>query len=156
MKKFSDEGNQIHNFFFSSGSGTVINYGSGSDFLTSYGSGSTSQKVTVPTVPVPQRYFKVPRRPSHHCTDQVYIPEQYSRNRQEHPAAAAPLAGSSTACPRSWSATSPRPSCSTEARQLKGTVRPDWISKGLLPLDSPFKGHQPLYVFNFLFLILNI
>jgi hypothetical protein len=37
----------------SSGSGTVINYGSGSDFLTSYGSGSTSQTVTVPTVPVP-------------------------------------------------------------------------------------------------------
>ncbi len=37
----------------SSGSGTVIYYGSGSDFLTSYGSGSTSQKVTVPTVPVP-------------------------------------------------------------------------------------------------------
>jgi hypothetical protein len=37
----------------SSGSGTVINYGSGSDFLTCYGSGSTSQKVTVPTVPVP-------------------------------------------------------------------------------------------------------
>ncbi len=42
-----------------SGSGTVINYGSGSgsDFLTSYGSGygsgSTSQKVTVPKVPVP-------------------------------------------------------------------------------------------------------
>ncbi len=43
----------IHNFISSSGSGTVINYGSGSDFLTSYGSGSTSQKVTVPTVPVP-------------------------------------------------------------------------------------------------------
>ena len=42
----------IHNFISSSGSGTVINYGS--DFLTSYGSGSTSQKVTVPTVPVPQ------------------------------------------------------------------------------------------------------
>jgi hypothetical protein len=41
----------------SSGSGTVINYGSSSDFLTSYGSGygsgSTSQKVTVPSVPVP-------------------------------------------------------------------------------------------------------
>jgi hypothetical protein len=35
---------------------TVINYGSGSDFLTSYGSGSTSQKVPVPTVPVPQRW----------------------------------------------------------------------------------------------------
>jgi hypothetical protein len=51
-----NEGNQIHIFMPSSGSGTVINYGSGSgsDFLTSYGSGSTSQKVTVPTVPVPQ------------------------------------------------------------------------------------------------------
>jgi hypothetical protein len=51
-----NEGNQIHNFLSSSGSGTVINYssGSGSDFSTSYGSGSgsTSQKVTVPTVPV--------------------------------------------------------------------------------------------------------
>jgi hypothetical protein len=48
-----NEGNQIHNFMSSSGSGTVINYSSGSDFLTSYGSGSgsTSQKVTVP---VPQ------------------------------------------------------------------------------------------------------
>jgi hypothetical protein len=46
-----NEGNQIHNFMSSSGSGTVINYGSGcgSDFC----SGSTSQKVTVPTVPVP-------------------------------------------------------------------------------------------------------
>ncbi len=47
-----NEGNQIHNFMSSSGSGTVINYGSGSYFLISYGSGSTSQKVTVPTVPV--------------------------------------------------------------------------------------------------------
>jgi hypothetical protein len=39
-----NEGNQIHNFISSSGSGTVINYGSGSgfDFLTSYGSGSGS------------------------------------------------------------------------------------------------------------------
>ena len=57
MKKMFNEGNQIHNFMSSSGSGTVINYGSGSNFLTSYGSGygsgSTSQKVTVPTVPVP-------------------------------------------------------------------------------------------------------
>ncbi len=55
MKKKFNEGNQIHNLISSSGSGTVINYGSGSDFLTSYGSrsGSTSQKVTVPTVPVP-------------------------------------------------------------------------------------------------------
>jgi hypothetical protein len=47
MKKMFNEGNQIHNFMSSSGSGTVINYGSGSDFLTSYGfgsgSGSTSQ-----------------------------------------------------------------------------------------------------------------
>ncbi len=53
MKKMFNEGNQIHNFLSSSGSGTVINYGSGSDILTSYGSGSgsTSQKVTVPTVP---------------------------------------------------------------------------------------------------------
>jgi hypothetical protein len=38
-----NEGNQIHNLVSSSGS----------DFLTSFGSGSTSQKVTVPTVPVP-------------------------------------------------------------------------------------------------------
>ncbi len=57
MEKLFKEGNQIHNFMSSSGSGTVINYGSDSEFLTSYGSGygsgSTSQKVTVPTVPVP-------------------------------------------------------------------------------------------------------
>jgi hypothetical protein len=59
MKKMLNEGNQTHNFISSSGSGTVINYGSGSDFLTSYGSGSTSQKVTVPTVPVPQRCLNV-------------------------------------------------------------------------------------------------
>jgi hypothetical protein len=39
-----NEGNQMHNFICSSGSGTVINYGSGSgyDFLTRYGSGSTT------------------------------------------------------------------------------------------------------------------
>ncbi len=37
MKKFLNEGNQIHNFISSSGSG--------SDFLTNYGSGSTCQKV---------------------------------------------------------------------------------------------------------------
>ncbi len=51
MKKMLNEGNQIHNCIYKSGSGTVINYGSfsGSDFLTSYG--STSLKVTVPTVP---------------------------------------------------------------------------------------------------------
>jgi hypothetical protein len=62
MKKILNEGNKIHNLKSRSGSGTVINYGS--DFLTSYGSssgsGSTSQKVTVPTVPVPalQRCLK--------------------------------------------------------------------------------------------------
>ncbi len=41
---FFNEGNQIHNFISSSGS----------EYWTSYSSGSTSQKVTVPTVPVPQ------------------------------------------------------------------------------------------------------
>ena len=41
------------NVMFSSCAGTVIKYGSGSDFSRTYGSGSTSQKVTVPTVPVP-------------------------------------------------------------------------------------------------------
>jgi hypothetical protein len=58
MNKCFNEGNLIHNFKSSSGSGTVISYGSGSDFLTSYGfgSGSTSQKVTVLAVPVPQHW----------------------------------------------------------------------------------------------------
>ncbi len=42
-----NERNQIHYFISSSGSGTVINYGSG----------STSQKVTVPPVPVPQHCY---------------------------------------------------------------------------------------------------
>jgi hypothetical protein len=41
MKKMLNEGNQIHNFISSSGSGSS--------------SGSTSQKATVHTVPVPQR-----------------------------------------------------------------------------------------------------
>jgi hypothetical protein len=54
MTKMVNEGNQLHNFISGFGAGTVINYGSGSDFLTSNGSGSTSQKVTVSTVPVPQ------------------------------------------------------------------------------------------------------
>ncbi len=58
-EKMLNEGNQIHNFISSSCSGTLINYGSGSDFLTSYGSGSTRQKVTVPTVPVPQHWYKM-------------------------------------------------------------------------------------------------
>ncbi len=49
MKKMFNEGNQIHNFMSSSGSGTVINYGSdsGSDFLTSYGSGYGSGSTTL-------------------------------------------------------------------------------------------------------------
>ncbi len=55
-----NEGNQTYNFISSSGSGTVINYGSGSDFLTSYGSGSASQKVTVPTIPVPSGKLDFP------------------------------------------------------------------------------------------------
>ncbi len=48
----------------SSSSGTVINYGSSSDFSTIYGSGSTSQKVTVPAVPVP-----VPQHWGQACDD---------------------------------------------------------------------------------------
>ena len=34
MEKIVNEGNQIHNFISSSGSGTVINYGSGSEQVT--------------------------------------------------------------------------------------------------------------------------
>ncbi len=43
-----------------SGSGTVINYGSGfiAHYSSSSGSGSASQKVTVPAVPVPQRWVE--------------------------------------------------------------------------------------------------
>ncbi len=55
-----NEGNQIHNFISSSGSGTVINYGSGSDFLTSYGSGGS--------VPVPQRCQK-----EWHCPPNILL-----------------------------------------------------------------------------------
>ena len=51
-----NEGNQINNFKSGFGSGTVINYGSGLGFLTSSGSGFASQKVKVPTVPVPQHW----------------------------------------------------------------------------------------------------
>jgi hypothetical protein len=32
---------------------------------------------------------------------------------------------------------------------LKGTVQPDWICRRVVPLESPLKGHQPLYVFDF-------
>jgi hypothetical protein len=51
MEKMSNEGNQIHNFVSSSGSGT--------DLLTSYGSGSTGQKVPVP---IPQRLLQNGKR----------------------------------------------------------------------------------------------
>ena len=42
--------------------------------------------------------------------------------------------------------------------QLKGTVQPDWICMRVVPvpLESPLKGHQPLYVFDFLISVLNI
>jgi hypothetical protein len=78
-----NEGNQIHNLISSSGSGTVINYGSGSGsyFLTSYGSGygsgSTSQKVTVPTVPVPV--------PQHWRMDQIAENLHYIFQHGRHP-----------------------------------------------------------------------
>jgi hypothetical protein len=40
---------------------------------------------------------------------------------------------------------------------FKGTVlRPDSISLRVVSLDWPQKGHQPLYVVDFLILILNI
>ncbi len=39
---------------------------------------------------------------------------------------------------------------------LKGTIRPDWICMRVVPLESPLKGHQPLYVFDFLISVLNI
>jgi hypothetical protein len=39
---------------------------------------------------------------------------------------------------------------------LKGTVRPDWICMRVVPLESPLKGPQPLYVFDFLISVLNI
>ncbi len=40
--------------------------------------------------------------------------------------------------------------------RVKGTVRPDWIWMRVVPLENPLKGHQLIYVFNFLFFILNI
>ena len=41
--------------------------GSGSHFLACHGSGSASQKVTVPTVPVPQRCFYDPKKKNYKC-----------------------------------------------------------------------------------------
>jgi hypothetical protein len=63
MKKILNEGNKIHNFISSSGSGTVINYGSGSDFLTSYGSGSTTVKINFLLI-------------NNWCPDQYYNPKK--------------------------------------------------------------------------------
>jgi hypothetical protein len=57
-----NEGNQIHNFISSSGSGTVINYDSGSDFLTSYGSGSGSSSTTLVLVFEEKKTFKYRKR----------------------------------------------------------------------------------------------
>ncbi len=34
---------------------------------------------------------------------------------------------------------------------FKGTFQPDWICMRVVPLDRPGKGHQPLYVLDFLF-----
>ncbi len=34
---------------------------------------------------------------------------------------------------------------------FKGILRPDWICMRVVSLESPLKGHQPLYVLNFLF-----
>jgi hypothetical protein len=65
-EKMLNEGNQIHNFIPSSGSGTVINYGSGSDFLSSYDSFSASLKVTVPMVLVSQ-----------HCLQSIFTIELF-------------------------------------------------------------------------------
>jgi hypothetical protein len=39
---------------------------------------------------------------------------------------------------------------------FKGIVWPDWICMRVVPLESPLKGHQPLYVFDFLISVLNI
>jgi hypothetical protein len=41
-------------------------------------------------------------------------------------------------------------------KSFNGTVRPVWICTRVVPLESPLKGHQPLYVFDFLILVLNI
>ncbi len=39
---------------------------------------------------------------------------------------------------------------------LKGSVRPDWIYMRVVPLDRPWKGHKPLWVFDFLISHLTI
>ncbi len=39
---------------------------------------------------------------------------------------------------------------------IKGTVRPDWICMRVVSLESPLKGHQPLYILYFLFFIFDL
>jgi hypothetical protein len=39
---------------------------------------------------------------------------------------------------------------------LKGTIRPDWICMKGVSLNRSLKGHQPLYVSDFLISVLNI
>ncbi len=39
---------------------------------------------------------------------------------------------------------------------FKGTIRPDWIFMRVVPLDRPWKGDQPIQVFDFLISLLNI
>ncbi len=34
-------------------------------------------------------------------------------------------------------------------QNIEGTVRPDWICMRVVSLESPLKGHQPLYVIHF-------
>jgi hypothetical protein len=43
-----------------------------------------------------------------------------------------------------------------EKMKVKGTVWPDWICMRVVPLESPLKGHQPLYILDFLISVLNI
>ncbi len=45
---------------------------------------------------------------------------------------------------------------SSSRASVKGTVRPDWICMRVVPLESPLKGHQPLYGLDFLISVLNI
>ncbi len=52
--------------------------------------------------------------------------------------------------------TSPTASPFSLVTTFKGTFQPDWICMRVVSLESSLKGHQPLYVLNFLFLILNI
>jgi len=34
--------------------------------------------------------------------------------------------------------------------QFKGTIRPDWTYMRVVPMDRPWRGHQPQYVLDFL------